>query len=526
MRERFFNSLVIGAVGFSLVVLLLVFPALHATIVIGNFVLHCAVLGLQLVLIRIPRAAVPWKEQKGEPFVSIHLPAHNEPPELLRQTLHSLSQLDWSNYEVLVIDNNTADEAVWRPVEEYCRQLGDRFQFFHVENLKGFKAGAMNYIKRFMDPRTEYVFVVDADYVVRRDAIRLALGYFISQEVGLVQFPQDYRNAGPGNIGLLLDFKHFFSGYMNMANRFGCVPATGTLSFLRLGALRAVNGFATDVITEDADLGFRLSCAGFRSVYANQSIGKGVLPHDLESLKKQRWRWAFGNAQILKLNWRRMLLDPGLTWRQRIGFISHLTAWFNFNLIPSLSLILLAPAALLEKITVTQHHIVILSGFTLVTYMVMRFGTMFYSLRREGHSLGEVWRAYLTHIGLGWVSSASWIRCLWNHRAPFVRTNKFIGKIMPGPLRLTLVEFFLALGLLGACAILAFSDFFIGPIAAMLMGAGRFLVYDVWRQTEYTLQISRRIEEGREKCETTASKLEDGWGLKAESNSPFLDYGS
>src|SRR2546426_876867 len=76
-----------------------------------------------------------------EPFVSIHVPAHNEPPELLMQTLRSLSRIHWSNYEVLVIDNNTADPLLWRPVEAFCRELGPRFRFFHVENLKGFKAG-------------------------------------------------------------------------------------------------------------------------------------------------------------------------------------------------------------------------------------------------------------------------------------------------------------------------------------------------------------------------------------------------
>jgi hypothetical protein len=222
------------------------------------------------------------------------------------------------------------------------------------------------------------------------------------------------------------------------------------------------------------------------------------MPHDLESLKKQRWRWAFGNAQILKLNWKQILFGTELNWRQRLGFITHLTAWFNFNLIPSVSLILLAPFAWFDQVTLIQHYIIVLSGFTLVTYMVLRFGTIFYSLRRGGHRLSEIWLAYLTHIGLGWISSASWLKCLWNHKSPFVRTNKFLGKMMPGPLRATMVELSLGICLLAACIVLTVTDFVLGPIAAMLICLARLLVYWVWQQTRYTFKISKLLEDATE----------------------------
>ncbi len=329
--------------------LLLLFPMVHAALLAVNFAVHFFVLGLQLVTSCIPRVHLARRKAFAkEPFVSIHVPACNEPPELLRQTLESLAQLHWRNYEVLVIDNDTADEAIWHPVEACCEKLGPRFRFFHVEQLAGFKAGALNYVRQFMNPQAEYIFVgrpvdpaqhaqfmnpqaeyifvVDADYTVRRNALRRGLRYFADPKIGLVQFPQDYRNIGPGNLGIALDFKHYFSGYMTMANTLDCVPSTGTLSLINVAALKAVGGFDPSTITEDADLGFRLSVQGYRSVYVNETIGQGVMPHDLESLKKQRWRWAFGNAQILKLNWRRIALGRELTLRQRLGFLAHLTA--------------------------------------------------------------------------------------------------------------------------------------------------------------------------------------------------------
>src|SRR5262249_13312678 len=67
------------------------------------------------------------------PKVSLHVPACAEPPELVIATLDALAALEYPNYEVLVIDNNTRDPALWRPVAAHCQRLGPRFRFFHLE---------------------------------------------------------------------------------------------------------------------------------------------------------------------------------------------------------------------------------------------------------------------------------------------------------------------------------------------------------------------------------------------------------
>src|SRR5699024_5775472 len=78
-----------------------------------------------------------------QPFVSIHLACYNEPPDMVMLTLDSLAALDYENYEVLIIDNNTKDPEVWQPVRDYCRILGTRFRFFNIDHWPGFKAGAL-----------------------------------------------------------------------------------------------------------------------------------------------------------------------------------------------------------------------------------------------------------------------------------------------------------------------------------------------------------------------------------------------
>ena len=97
-----------------------------------------------------------------QPKVSIHVPAYNEPPEMVIETLDALARLDYANLEVLVIDNNTRDENVWRPVEAHCATLGPRFRFFHVAPLEGFKAGALNYALERTAP--DAAIVAEATY--------------------------------------------------------------------------------------------------------------------------------------------------------------------------------------------------------------------------------------------------------------------------------------------------------------------------------------------------------------------------
>jgi cellulose synthase/poly-beta-1,6-N-acetylglucosamine synthase-like glycosyltransferase len=53
-------------------------------------------------------------------MVSLHVPAHNEPPDMVIDTLRALLRLDYPSYEVICIDDNTDDERLWRPVQEWC----------------------------------------------------------------------------------------------------------------------------------------------------------------------------------------------------------------------------------------------------------------------------------------------------------------------------------------------------------------------------------------------------------------------
>ena len=481
--SRAIRVLALGAIAASVLS-----PAVHLAFVALNLVASACVLTLQALFTRLPRRKPATRASKKLPFVSIQVPAHDEPPDVLIETLRSLAAIDWPHFEVLVIDNNTRDPARWRPVERACGELGPRFRFLHVEGLAGAKAGALNWARPKIDPRAEYVFVVDADYQVRADCLRRAFAHVTDERVALVQFPQDYRNVTSANAGLALELRHFFASYMHAANRLECVPSTGTLSFIHLGALRDAGGFDTQVITEDVELGLRMLRRGHRAVFVDEPVGTGLLPLDLEGVKKQRWRWAFGNAQVLRASWRTFFFERTLTRKQKLGLLAHMTAWFNFNLLPSVSLIALSLLSAMQPLVPAQRIAIWASGATLVSFLLLRFITLSVGLRRDGHRWREVFLAFVVHLGLGWIFQSSWLACLWDQRSRFVRTNKFVDRAVPGELRWMVTELAIGLCFVVACVAMVVADVFGGALAAIVFAILRLGIVYVWRQARATYE--------------------------------------
>ncbi|HKD89094.1 MAG TPA: glycosyltransferase, partial [Streptosporangiaceae bacterium] len=122
----------------------------------------CDALGSEHWRRRLTRAEPGSVRDSDLPFVSLHVPAHNEPPDMVLDTLRALLLLDYPNYEVIVIDDNTDEEELWRPLEAWCARHGAKFK--HLENWPGYKSGALNYALREMtDPRAEIIGVIDSD---------------------------------------------------------------------------------------------------------------------------------------------------------------------------------------------------------------------------------------------------------------------------------------------------------------------------------------------------------------------------
>jgi hypothetical protein len=151
-------------------------------------------------------------EDGYRPKVCIQVPCYNEPPEMVKETLDALAALDYPDFEVMIIDNNTKDEAVWRPVEAYCKELGPRFRFFHVAPLEGFKGGALNWALERTSADAEIIAVIDSDYCVDPNWLKHLVPHFSDPKMAIVQGPQDYRDGDQSLFKKLCyaEYKGFF----------------------------------------------------------------------------------------------------------------------------------------------------------------------------------------------------------------------------------------------------------------------------------------------------------------------------
>ena len=371
-----------------------------------------------------PSEAPPPSEA---PFVSIHIPACREPPDMLRQTLDSVARLNWPNFECIVVVNNTPDPALWEPVEEHCRLLGERFKFVREDRLQGFKAGALRLALEHTAQETEIIGVLDADYVVSPDWLKDLVPAFADPAVGLVQAPQDHRDGNRclTHAAMNREYAGFFDIGMVQRNEADAIIAHGTMCLIRRAALIDAGNWSSDTIVEDSDLGLALLARGWRALYTKTRYGYGLLPVDFAAYKKQRHRWAYGGVQLIKKHWRAFL--PGgsrLTAQQKGQFLFGWLTWLGAEsigvLIAILNLIwmpLVAFFAIAVPDAVLLLPVLATFAVTLLHFMVL------YRTRVEAPIFASLGAA-LSAMALQFTVGRAVLDGVVRHKLPFIRTAK------------------------------------------------------------------------------------------------------
>jgi len=371
--------------------------------------------------------APPLVPEVFAPKVSIHIPAYREPPDMLKATLDAVAKLQYPNFECVLVINNTPDPALWRPVEDHCATLGDRFRFIRVENLAGYKAGALRVALTHTAPDAEIVGVIDADYVVDADWLKDLVPHFADDRVGLVQSPQDHRDGArsPMHRAMNAEYAGFFDIGMVQRNEANAIIVHGTMCLIRRTALESVGGWSSETIVEDSDVGLALLEHGWLAHYTNRRYGYGLLPDTFEAYKRQRQRWAFGGFQLLRKHWRHLTpWTQSLTREQKreygLGWLNWLGAE-TVGVIVALLNIVWVPVVAFADIAVPDRILTvpILASFVV---SVAHFAAL-YRLRVRvpvGQMLGAVCAA----MSMQWTVAHAVGSGVLKERLPFLRTAK------------------------------------------------------------------------------------------------------
>ena len=361
------------------------------------------------------------------PKVSIHVPAYFEPVEMLKATLDAVAQLDYPNFECVVIINNTPDPAFWQPIQDHCRGLGERFKFINAEKVQGFKAGALRIAMERTAVDAEIIGIIDADYVVGPDWLKDLVPVFADPRVGLVQAPQDHRDGDRSLMHYIMngEYAGFFDIGMVQRNEENAIIVHGTMCLIRRAAMDMAGGWSSDTICEDTDLGLAAMEHGWLTHYTNYRYGHGLLPDTYEAFRKQRHRWAYGGFQIVKKHWRRFLpgasrLTPDQRREYSLGWLNWLGAETLGVVVAILNLIWV-PIVAFADIAIPDRILTlpIIAAFvvTLAHFLIL------YRLRVPV-KWGQMFGAMVAAMSVQWTVARAVANGLITEHLPFARTSK------------------------------------------------------------------------------------------------------
>jgi cellulose synthase (UDP-forming) len=273
------------------------------------------------------------------PTVDVFVPTYNEGADILEGTIRAAQALDYpaGRVRVWVLDDG---RRPW--LAELCRRRGVGC-IARPTNEHG-KAGNLNYAL----PRTdgEFILVIDADFRLERNFLYRTLGFLLHRPgVGLVQTPQHFHNPDPVQHNLLgasawTEEQNCFMTVVQPArdaqeNAF-CVGSGWLIARARL---RELGGFPQGSICEDLEISYALRGRGWRTLYLNEALARGLAPESVPEYIKQRVRWCTGTLQNAFLA-TGPFRGRGLSLLDRLFYLEPIVHWLTF---PFMVLLLLAP---------------------------------------------------------------------------------------------------------------------------------------------------------------------------------------
>src|SRR4051795_12145947 len=288
------------------------------------------------------RGAVPLGQFAELPKVTMQLPIFNE-VYVVERLLRSVSEIDYPKdlLQIQVLDDSTDDT---RQLTSACvaelQGRGFNVELIHRTNRAGFKAGALE--TGLASAQSEFVCILDADFVPQPDLLRRTIHFFTDPKIGMIQTRWGHLNRG---YSLLTRVQAMFlDGHLlleqtarSRSGRF--FNFNGTAGLWRKSCIKQAGGWQHDTLTEDLDLSYRAQLAGWKFVFLPDVITPAELPVDMNGFKSQQHRWTKGSIQTCKK------LLPTI-WRSDLPFIikmeatAHLTSNFAYLLLACLCMLM------------------------------------------------------------------------------------------------------------------------------------------------------------------------------------------
>ena len=220
----------------------------------------------------------------------------------------------------------------------------------------------------------DVVTIFDAEDDIHPDIFDVVNTVMESEGVKVVQAGVQLMNFDSTWYSALnvLEYFFWFKSRLHYHARRGAIPLGGNTVFFDRALLSLVGGWDERNLTEDADIGLRLSATGerIRVVYDDRYVTREETPPTLEQFIRQRTRWSQGFMQTLRKGTWKALPTRRQRWLAAYTlafphFQALLGVYFLFSLLMMLSFKTPVQVALISFLPVAMllaHFLISLIG--------------------------------------------------------------------------------------------------------------------------------------------------------------------
>lgn len=307
----------------------------------------------------------------GERKFSLLIPARRE-SKVIGPTLEAFARLNYpaSFYEVLIIVR-VDDKPTITAVNEVLEKLDTpnmRLILINTDPIN--KAQSLN--EGLAQAQFPFVGVFDAEDEPHPDILNSVDATFQQKHVDVVQSGIQLINLTPLWFAPFncLEYYFWFKSILPLLSSLGATPLGGNTVFFKKEVLQNVGGWDTEKLTEDTDIGVRLSKAGFTfaMIYTEELATLEETPLTEKEFIRQRTRWDQGYLQVLfQGDWLKL---PKLSQQLLVGYLLTQPLLYHLGILGIVSTPILA---LSTKVALPLALYSFVPGYFLLLQLGLKF---------------------------------------------------------------------------------------------------------------------------------------------------------
>lgn len=230
------------------------------------------------------------------PKYCVLLPIRNEPVQVVKALIDNIKKINYPTDKLDVVmlvdvDDDYLEETKELDKPDYFRVLSSEATFPFTKP-KVCNLGLIT-------TDAEFVTVYDAEDAPDPDQLLKVLYKFKNEEISCVQCRLHYNNKNPNwlakffNLEYLTWFSLTIVGLSKLQGKAAVIPLGGTSQHLRVQELIELGGWDAVNVTEDCDLGLRLSRLG-KTTVVSDSYTNEIAVEEIKHFVPQRTRWQMG----------------------------------------------------------------------------------------------------------------------------------------------------------------------------------------------------------------------------------------